>query len=92
MSILAVTTGQAILAWIGIVILLVVAVVVVALFNRTMRPALEINGYADDILEGGLAINRNLDALEQLDRTRQLAGRFPGLAEAYLQQARGSQP
>ena len=90
-TVLALTTGETILAIIGIIVLLVVAIVVVILFNRTVRPALEINGYADDILQGGLGINRNLDALENLERTRQLAGRMPGLVEGYLNRVRGPQ-
>ena len=87
-GLLAVTTGEAVLAVIGLLVLLVVAVVVVLLFNRTVRPALEINGSANDILDGGLGIARNLDAVEGLDRTRELARRLPGLAEAYLDRAR----
>ena len=72
MTLFAVTTGEAILALIGNAILLVVALIVVALFNRTVRPALSIDGYADDILKGGLGINRNLDALEDLTQSRTL--------------------
>ena len=83
MILFAVTTGEAILALIGNAILLVVALIVVALFNRTVRPALSIDGYADDILQGGLGINRNLDALEDLERTRELTARVARLAEAY---------
>ena len=89
-ALFAVTTGQAILAIIGLILLLVVAAVVVILFNRTMRPALEINAYADDILQGGLGIARNLDAVEELERTRQLAARASDLAAGYLERARGS--
>ncbi len=90
-ALLAVTTGEAILAWIGIVVLLVVAGVVVILFNRTMRPALEILNYAEDILEGGLGIARNLDAVEGLDQTRSLAGRLAAGYRSYVDRARGSQ-
>ena len=90
MTLLGVTVGQGILAWIGILVLLVVAVVVVILFNRTLRPAFEINAYADDILQGGLGIARNLDAVEELERTRQLANRVPELAEGYLHRVRGT--
>ncbi len=90
MTALAVTTGQAILALIGNVILLVVALIVVALFNRTVRPALAIDGYADDILQGGLGINRNLDALEELERTRELTARVARLADSYVNRVRGA--
>ncbi|MDP8942952.1 MAG: hypothetical protein M3N16_02350 [Actinomycetota bacterium] len=84
MTLLAVTTGEAILALIGNAVLLVVALIVVALFNRTVRPALSIDGYADDILQGGLGINRNLDALEELQRTQELATRIATLADRYV--------
>ena len=85
MTLIAISTGSAILAWIGLALGLVVAVVVVGLFNRVMRPLLEINRYADDILDAGLKIAKNLDdAPEQLTRTRELATAVPGLAVAYL--------
>lgn len=90
MTLFAVTTGEAILALIGNAILLVVALIVVALFNRTVRPALSIDGYADDILQGGLGINRNLDALEDLERTRELTARVARLADAYVNRVRGA--
>jgi hypothetical protein len=82
---LAISTGSAILAWIGLALGLVVAVVVVGLFNRVMRPLLEIGRYAEDILEAGVKIAKNLDdAPEGLSRTRELATAVPGLAVAYL--------
>ena len=85
MTLMAISTGSAILAWIGLALGLVVAVVVVGLFNRVMRPLLEINRYADDILDAGVQIAKNLDdAPEGLTRTRELATAVPGLAVAYL--------
>ena len=85
MTFLAISTGSAILAWIGLALGLVVAVVVVGLFNRVMRPLLEISRYAEDILEAGVKIAKNLDdAPEGLSRTRELATAVPGLAVAYL--------
>jgi hypothetical protein len=89
MSALAVSTGIAILAWVGLVVLLVVALVVVALFNRVVRPALEIKRYADDILEAGVGIATNLDGVDELARTRDLATAVPDLASAYLEQVKG---
>ncbi len=62
----------------------VVAALVVALFNRIVRPALEIKRYADDILVGGIGIARNLDGVDEALRTRELATAVPGLAMAYL--------
>lgn len=84
MTPLAISTGAAILAWIGLGLGLVVALLVVALFNRVMRPLLEIERYAEDILEAGVQIAKNLDDLDEIERTRQLATAVPGLAVAYL--------
>lgn len=71
-------------AWGGLAIGGVVLGVVVGLLNRVLRPALEIQRYADDILDAGLAIARNLDGADELGRTREVAIAAPGLALAYL--------
>jgi hypothetical protein len=84
MTLLAISTGGAILAWIGLVLGLVVAVVVVALFARIMEPAKEIDLYATDILTAGVGIATNLDGVDQLETTRALGGAVPGLAVGYL--------
>jgi len=84
MTVMAISTGDAILAWIGLALGLVVAVVVVLLFNRVARPALEIDRYATDILEAGVQIAKNLDDADQILRTRELATAVPALAVAYL--------
>lgn len=89
MTVLALTTGETVLALIGLAIGLVVAVVVVGLFNRVMRPAGEIRGYAEDILEAGVAIGRNLDGVDELEKTHALGSAVPGLATAYLQKVQG---
>jgi hypothetical protein len=86
----AVSTGEAILAWIGLGLGLVVAVLVVALFNRVVRPALEIERYAERILQGGVGIAKNLDDAGEIERTRQLATAIPDLAGAYLRKLQGS--
>ncbi len=78
------STTLIVLAWIGLVLGLVIAVAVVALFNRIVRPALEIKRYADDILAAGVGIARNLDGVDEAVRTRDLATAVPGLALAYL--------
>ena len=85
MTPLALTTAEAVLSIIGLTAGLVVAVVVLGLFNRIIRPAREINGYADDILAAGVGIGRNLDGVDELERTRELGGAVPGLAAAYLE-------
>ena len=89
MTPLAISTGAAILAWIGLALGLVIALVVVALFNRVVRPAQEIDSYASDILAGGVGIAKNLDDVDQLDRTLELGGAVPGLATRYLEKVQG---
>jgi hypothetical protein len=82
---LAVSTGTAVLSLIGLALGLVILLVVLALFNRVVRPALEIHRYAKDILDGGLGIAKNVDGVEELARTRELATSIPPLAVAYLE-------
>lgn len=57
---------------------------VVALFQRVMTPAIEIDRYAHDILEAGSAVSRNLEGAEELARTSELGAAVPELALAYL--------
>jgi hypothetical protein len=89
-TVVAVSTGEAVLAIIGLALGLVVAALVVALFTRVVRPALEIERYAGDILDAGLGIAKNLDDADELMRTRRLATAVPGLAVAYLEKAKGA--
>ena len=84
MTPLAVSTGAAILAWIGLALGLVVALVVVGLFNRIVRPLFEIDRYASSILDAGVQIAKNLDDAGEIARTRELATAVPDLAVAYL--------
>jgi hypothetical protein len=81
---LAISTVAAVLAWIGLALGLVIAALVVGLFNRVMRPLLETARYADDILDAGGKIAANLDDADQIARTRELATAVPDLAVAYL--------
>lgn len=92
MTPIALTTGESVLSIIGLVVGLPVLVLVIALFNRFMSPLLEIKGYADDILEHGVAIARNVDGVDHLGRTLELGGALPGLAGAYLDKLKGPQP
>lgn len=89
MTVLAIATGAAILAWIGLVLGAVVLLAVIALFTRVVKPALEIRRYSHKILDAGLAIARNLDGVDELERTRDLGGAVPRLAGAYLQRLGG---
>lgn len=84
MTVLAISTGAAILAWIGLALGLVVAILVVGLFNRVLRPLQEIDAYAQDILDAGVQIAKNLDDADEILRTRELATAVPPLAVAYL--------
>jgi hypothetical protein len=83
--IFAVSTGTTVLSLIGLAMGLAILLVVLALFNRVVRPALEINRYAEDILDGGIGIAKNLDGVDELARTRELALSLPPLAVAYLE-------
>jgi hypothetical protein len=87
-TLVAVTTLEAVLALVGLALGLVVAVLVVLLFNRVVIPALEIERYAEDILEAGVGIATNLDDADALMRTRKLGAAVPGLAVAYLEKVK----
>lgn len=90
MTVLAIDTGPAILAWIGLAVGGVVLVAVVTLFTRVVKPALEIRRYSKEILDAGLAIARNLDGVDELEQTRELGGGVPQLGGAYLERLGGS--
>jgi hypothetical protein len=82
---LAISTGIAVLALIGLALGLVILTVVLALFNRVLRPVIEIDRYATDILAGGIGIAKGVDGVEELAKTRELATSVPPLAVAYLE-------
>lgn len=84
MTILAVSTGIAILALVGLALGLVIAVAVVALFTRVVLPAREIEAYAGDVLTAVQGIEGNLAGVEELARTRRLATSIPSVARPYL--------
>ena len=81
----AVATGTAVLCLIGLAVGLLILVSVLSMFNRVVRPALEINRYAKDILDAGIGIATNLDGVDELAKTRDLATSVPPLAVAYLE-------
>lgn len=81
-ALLAVSTAGAILSWIGLALGVVVLGLVASLFWRVLRPAGEIRAYADDILDAGLGIARNLDGVDELERTRDLGAALPDLITA----------
>jgi len=76
-TVLAVTTSQAILAFIGLALLL----------DNVRRPIDEIDRYATHILDAGVGIAKNLDGVDDLATTHKLATAVPGLAVAYLEKA-----
>jgi hypothetical protein len=78
------STWALVLASLGLFIGLTVAVVVLILLNRVLRPLREINRYADDTLEAGLGIARNLDAIDEAARTRDLAAALPPVLRKAL--------
>jgi hypothetical protein len=82
---LAISTGVAVLALIGLALGLVILIVVLALFNRVLRPVIEIDRYATDILAGGIGIAKGVDCVDELAKTRELANSVPPLAVAYLE-------
>jgi hypothetical protein len=92
MTVAAMSTGAAIVAWIGLAAGGGVLALVIALLNRVVGPSREIDAYARDVLEAGLAIAGNLEGVDELRRTRELGAALPGLATAYLHklQAGGS--
>lgn len=71
--------------WIGNLILLFVVVpVVLLLLNRLLRQIMEINSYANDILEHGVGITAALDSVPKLMRTRELVGQAHQAAGRYV--------
>jgi hypothetical protein len=84
MTVPAISTGTAILAWIGLAAGVGVLALVIALLNRVLGPAREIDAYARDILAASLATAGNLEGVDELAHTRELGGAVPGLATAYL--------
>jgi hypothetical protein len=83
--ILAISTGTSVLSLVGLALGLFILLTVLALFNRVVRPALEIDRYAKDILAGGIGIAKGVDGVDELAKTRDLVTSVPPLAVAYLE-------
>jgi hypothetical protein len=74
-----------ILWWIAnAVALLVVVPVVILLANRVIRPAVEIERYAADILEHGVGLTKNLEPVPALLDTQALVEVAKGHAVRYV--------
>ena len=70
--------------WIGnIALLVVVAPAVVVLLLGLLRQVNRLNRLADDILEHGVGLTGQLDALPALAETRQLTSTAHGLVGRY---------
>lgn len=70
--------------WIGNFVLIVVIIpVVVVILNKVIEPANHIREYADDIMEHGAQFGPHLEALQDLNKTRDLVRRARGDLERY---------
>ncbi|MBA3287287.1 MAG: hypothetical protein H0U21_04565 [Acidimicrobiia bacterium] len=71
--------------WIANIVALVVVIpLVILLANRIIRTGVEINNYADDILEHGVALSGNLDPVPALLDTQELVGTATSNAVRYV--------
>jgi hypothetical protein len=77
------STTAAVFAWIGLFVGANVLGAALILLYRVLRPINEIKRYADDILEGGLGIARNLDGADEVVRTRELAATLPAAVRSF---------
>jgi len=84
MTSIAIGTGLAILAIIGLLVGLVVAAVVVLLLNGVLSPLRKILRDVEDAKTVPM-LEHGVKGTDQLGRTQQLAGSVPPLAVAYLQ-------
>jgi len=60
--------------WIGDVILLVATVVLLLVIYRILKPIREIQQHANEIIDHGVAVSRNLEAIPKLLQTQRLVG------------------
>lgn len=92
MSPLAISTGSAILAILGLVIGLVVLGVVIALLTAVLSPAREIARNASEAPEVAPFLKNGVQGVDELSRTRNLCSQVPPLALAYLQKVQAGAP
>lgn len=88
MTVVAMGVAPAIIAWVAVAVAFVGALAAVVLLFLVVRPALEIRRYAQHISAAGTAISNNLEGLDELQQTRELAVAVPGLAQRYLARLR----
>ncbi len=71
--------------WIGnAVLLLAVVPLVLLLANRVLRPAVEIQRYAEDILEHAVGLAENLEPVPAVAETRSLVSSAKDLSVGYV--------
>ena len=71
--------------WIAnVAALLLVVPLVIQLANRVIRPAVEIQRYADDILEHGVGLTKNLEPVPALLDTRSIVTDVTANAVRYV--------
>lgn len=81
----AASGGAAVWWWIGLLVLLLVVIpTVLLLIQRVLRHLSEIRHYADDVLEHGLGIARNLEPVPALAETQDLVRRVGGGLGEYV--------
>jgi hypothetical protein len=83
-TLFAVSTGIAILAIIGLVVGLVILGVVATMLQAVYAPIRAIRRDASEAATAPM-LDRGINGIDALGRTRQLANAVPGLAGAYLQ-------
>ncbi len=70
--------------WIANAVLFVAVIpLVIFVAGRVLRPIREIEAYAADVLENGVAVTGNLDGVPELARSAELVGSIKAQAAAY---------
>lgn len=73
-----------ILWWIGNLIFVAVIIpVVIILLNNLIEPIIEIRRYGDDVLEHGVLLIAAMDAIDELEETRDQAAQVKEGVRAY---------
>lgn len=71
--------------WLGnAALLFLVTPLVLLLANRVIRPAVEVQRYADDILEHGVLLTEKLEPVPAIVDTRDLVAAARSLSVAYV--------
>lgn len=87
-----VSAAGAILGLIGLALGIVIGVMIIALLTAVLRPLREIRQYAEAILESGVRTARNLDGIEEMGRTDELASGLAARGDGHIERLLGSRP